>query len=114
MRDSEGWIVAGKNLNITNGFYTLTGLCIDLKANRFYLLTDKSKYNQRLLTHEDVALVLANSGDRKDEFPGSFFSLDPIDENLTVHPFQRFRYSPSCLKGSQMLSTLFNTVNCFF
>lgn len=113
-RDPSGWVRAGDLLNIdasSTSLYTLKGVRIEKKTGKIHFIEDRNDYmSTPLLTAEDVALVLANSGRGSEQFPGCFFSLDSIDEShFDLHPLQRFRYGPACMRGSRMLSTLFHT-----
>ena len=113
-RDENGWVHAGHLLNIADdefALYTLRGIRIDKKSGLIEFIDDREDYCATpLLTPQDVALVLANSGRGAEQFPQSFFSLDAVDEShFDMHPFQRFRYSPSCMRGTQMLATMFHT-----
>jgi hypothetical protein len=110
VRDSGGWIQAGEILNIAaGGIHSLRGFRVDKKTQHISFITDSSDYSMPLLTESDFALVIANSGTGRDEFPHCYFSLDPIDSNYHLHPFQQFRYGPKCLRGTDFLNTLFHT-----
>jgi len=116
-RSNEGWLLSGEKLAISNKegkFYRFDGFVINKKTHDIQLLAAKepisasfgfSMNKTALFTWHDIATILANL----EEISVSYFSLDPVDEKLHLHPFQCFDYKPKCLHGSLFLHTLFHT-----
>ena len=116
-RDNNGWITNSHTLNISNNdgkFYRFDGFTINKTDQSIHLLVQNepfyvnfgiSRDKKALFTWQDISAVLYDLHNMTQ----SYFSLDPIDEKLHLHPFQGFDYSPKCLKGTMFLHTLFHT-----
>ena len=116
-RSREGWMLTKNKLGIVSSlgnFAKFNGFTIDTSTNEITLLLETATnpfialfFKEEIAKFDwsDIATVLCNV----EEASPSFFSLDPIDEKLELHPFQKFDYSPKHLKGSNFLHTLFHT-----
>lgn len=119
-RTKDGWIATEKmkklNIERKDGkFRKFNGFKINKNTHEITLLVEPStnafmalfchKEDSPKFDWSDIATVMCNMADASP----CYFSLDQIDERLELHPFQKFDYKPSYLKGSNFLHTLFHT-----
>ena len=102
-RTTDGWLIQQPRLSTQLEYGELKGFVLDLDKPSIELLVEPSRVG--LFSQSDVDTVL-----RLDDkvFP-VFFSLDPPSKDQHFHPFQKLRYSPEKLEGTEFLHTLLET-----
>ena len=111
-RTKEGWLIQQLTLGSSLEFSELKGFVLKTGSENpsiELLLETKSFWGNKkvgLFSRSDVDTVLQM--DAEDVYP-LFFSLDPPSDHQRFHPFQKLRYKPDSLDGTDLLHTLFET-----
>ena len=109
--DADGWLTLQSTLGGNPEYSGLKGFVFDTDEKKHsldILVTSPRFWNKQkgLFSQDDIHAML--QCDLAEIFP-IFFSLDQPNPNQRFHPFQKMRYSPDALAGSDVLHTLFHT-----
>lgn len=110
--DEQGWtrptsvLPLAKKANLPT-YKTIHGVELNYKTGKMAFILDfcqenESDYN-RLLTFFDLSELFQR------RLTSAVFSLDPVDPDMSYHPFNQMRFAPSTLHHSQLLHTMLLT-----
>ena len=94
---NNGWITGNLNL-IGETFGDVTGFVVNMKYGSLSIF----KKGTGLCTYSDLYQVLGLG------ISNSFFTLEQPDTKYHYNPYQKMRYFPECISGTDYLGTLFH------
>ncbi|KAI1713249.1 dnaJ domain-containing protein [Ditylenchus destructor] len=109
--EEDKWFRAGAVLSWAKEsnepiYRTILSVELDRASGEINFLFDHTEPNDcdsnRLLTHFDLAEMLCLG-----ELQPVILSLDEADPDMRYHPFNKIRYGPSRIRGSQLMHTMF-------
>lgn len=110
--DKQGWtqptsiLPLAKKANVPT-YKTVHGVELNYKTGKMAFILDYCQENDndynRLLTLFDLNELFQR------RLTSAVFSLDPVDPDMSYHPFNQMRFAPSTLYHSQLLHTMLLT-----
>lgn len=103
-RDKDGWLPNKPmplNLNGKQKYNRVDGIRFDTNTGAIsFLLGEANSAADALFDENDVSDIM------KMGVSSAFFSLEPPDDDMHYHPFQKMVYAPKSLKGTNYLATM--------
>ncbi len=108
-RDTAGWIKPRPTLTFPadpalTAFQSLNGFMINETTGEITFVITEADANtlpyRKVLTMADIVEMV------EAQIFGAFFSLDPPDPDMHLHPFNQMRYGPPALRDTQLFTTM--------